>query len=358
MERESLGQVPGVKDAELLGALNDLGSIPTPVDVADRFGIAVRAIVEDRAQNRWAGEDSSEAAVFLHTPYPREIGNKLGAAPVSNLIASGNSILGKLFLLNPDASYGRVIDLPTKVDLIIDWLIDGGLGDQPVIFAYRKSRQLLARGKGARDVITRKDIIREQPPVATLPEISDAMNVIHTQYLISPTVCPPGVWEKERAGEYIPGVRPEKVIQRELAIGLGSWFHGIVRATVEETIPVGRIDVRLSYIRDGAWAYWAILELKVLRSSHNAPEGKKANPVSLTDNAEAVAEGVRQVNAFAKNWQAEPLLEIFDLRQDKQPNILEEKPVTQELSKCTPVPSCRIWPLFGSASDARLAGFP
>src|ERR1017187_4881252 len=53
MERESLGQVPGVKDAELLAGLNDLRGIPTPVNVADRLGIAVRAIVEDRAQIGW-----------------------------------------------------------------------------------------------------------------------------------------------------------------------------------------------------------------------------------------------------------------------------------------------------------------
>jgi hypothetical protein len=66
---------------------------------------------------------------------------------------------------------------------------------------------------------------------------------------------------------------------------------------------------------------------------------------------------VRQVNAFAKHCYAEPLLEIFDLRKDKRPNILEEQLVTQELAKCQPAPSCRTWPLFGSASDARRAGF-
>ena len=53
--------------------------------------------------------------------------------------------------------------------------------------------------------------------------------------------------EKKRSGEYIPGLvraLEKKVIQRELMIGLGSWFHGVVRATVEETVPVGRIDIR------------------------------------------------------------------------------------------------------------------
>ena len=110
MEPETQEQVPGVDDGELLAALEDLGSIPTtPVGVSDRFGIEVRAIVEDRAQRGWDGEDGgSDVAVFVHTLYPRETGNKFGAVPVCNLIASGGPILGKLFLLNfEDASYGR-----------------------------------------------------------------------------------------------------------------------------------------------------------------------------------------------------------------------------------------------------------
>lgn len=46
----------------------------------------------------------------------------------------------------------------------------------------------------------------------------------------------------------------------------------------------------------------------------------------------------RQVNAFAETWHAEPLLETFDARQVKKPNVLEEEPATRELSKCRPVP--------------------
>jgi hypothetical protein len=150
---------------------------------------------------------------------------------------------------------------------------------------------------------------------------------------------------------------PEKAIQQQLGTDLSSWFHGTVRAHLEEPVPLGRIDIRLLHLRDGGWTYWAILELKVLRSSHHAAEGQKASAVPLSENVEAAAEGVRQVNAFAKYWHAEPLLEIFDLRKVKLPNVLEEQPVIQELAKCQPAPNCRIWPLFGSASDARRAGF-
>jgi hypothetical protein len=359
VDTKPLGEVPGVGDREMLAALRDLASIPATADVADRFAFEVRGIVEDRAQTNWNGErSSSDVAVFLHTPYPRKVGSKLGATPVTNLIASGAPILGKLFLLNQDASYGYAIDFPTEPDGIINWLIDGDLGDQPVVFAYRGSKRLLARAKGAKGEITRRDMVRDKPPAATLEEVEEAMTFIHGEHLISPSVCPDGVWAKGRSAKYIPGPYPERAIQRFLKPNLNSWFRGVVRATAEEPTAVGRIDIRLSELRQGIWVIWAILELKVVRSSHNAARGRKVNPVSHADNVDAVAEGVRQVNAYAKTWKAEPLLEIFDLRKVKTPDVLGEATVKTELSKCMPVPLCRSWPLFGSAADARLAGYP
>jgi hypothetical protein len=356
MVRERQGQIPGVKDAELVAALADLAKLPeTTVDVADRFGSEVRAIVEDRAQRGWIGEGNEDVAVFLHTPYPRKVGEKVGATTVLNLVANGRPILGKIFFLNPDASFGQVIDLPVAVDEILDWLIAENLGGQPLVFAYRTSKLLLTRVGADADGIMRRDAIRDRPPAVTLQEISDALVHTHKEHLIAPGVCPPNVWET--AHEYVPGPRPEKVIQRQLGTDLRSWFRGTVRAEFESTLPLGRIDIRLLYRRDGAWTVWTVLELKLLRSYHNPPTGKKAKSVSLAANVEAVVEGVRQVNAFAKDNHAEPLLEVFDLRKVKQPDILKATAVAQELAKCQPVPNCRVWPLFGSAGDARRAGF-
>jgi hypothetical protein len=359
MELDSTEQVHGVDDHELRGALDGFSSLlPSSIQDCDKFAIEVRSILEDRAQQGWVGECEADVAVFLHTPYPKKTGDKLSGVPVSNLLASSRPVLGKLFILNRDASWGRVVDLPTDADGVIDWLIASELGDHPVIFAYRSSRRLLARAKGAKFEITAKEIIRDKPPLATLEEVGEALNLFHRENLLSPSVCPAGVWEQHRAADYIPGVRPEKAIQVVLRTALFSWFRGIVHAKIEDPTPVGRIDVRLLQKSDGAWAYWVILELKVLRSSHNAKKGKAAKPVNVAANAEEVAEGVRQVDSFARHWEAIPLLEIFDLRKDKRQDILAHDIVTTELAKHLPAPpACRVWPLFGSAKDARFVGY-
>ncbi len=358
MEPDSSEQVHGVKDQELQDALDGFVSLlPSSIDDSDKFVIEVRSILEDRSQRSWIGESNLDVSVFLHTPYPNKTGDQLSGVPVSNLLASTRPLFGKLFILNRDASWGRVMDLPADGEAMIDWLIDNDLGDNPVIFAYRASRLLLARGKGAKCEVTRKELIRDQPPLATLQEIGEALSLFHKENLLSPSVCPSGVWEASRASEYVPGIRPEKAIQAVLRTALFSWFRGVVHANIEDPTPVGRIDVRLLQKSGGAWAYWAILELKVLRSSHNATKGNVTKPVNLAANAEEIAEGIRQVDSFARHWEAIPLLEIFDLRKDKKHDVLKHDIVRSELKNHSPSPRCRVWPLFGSAKDARLAGY-
>jgi hypothetical protein len=250
------------------------------------------------------------------------------------------------------------MDLPTEPDAILEWLIGQGLGDYPAIFVYRGSGLMLASSYGAKHDVTAKDRIRNKPPIATLAEVGDALRLVHTERLVTPSGCPEGVWARERAAEYVPGPEPEKAIQKEVVKWLYSWFRGVLRPYVEEPIPPGRIDVRLLQQQaDGRWVYWAIIELKVVRSSHHAEKGKEATPVSAADNADAVAEGVRQAYAFAAYWNVEGLLEIFDLRKSKAVDVLREETVVAELAKCSQAPSCRVWQLFGSASDARLSGF-
>ena len=51
-------------------------------------------------------------------------------------------------------------------------------------------------------------------------------------------------------------------------------------------------------------------------------------------------------------------MDIYDLRKDKAEDILSHTVVVEELSRCSLKPECRVWPLYGSASDARIAGFP
>lgn len=359
MEPEPNDLIPGVEDRELIGAMRSLASVP-PSSLPDegRFAREVHRIAEARCQSGWRGEDESDVAVFLLSRYPREDGGRFGATPVSDLIASGRPVLGKLFFLNKDASSGRGVNLPVEPDCMVDWLIDEGFGEQPSIFIYRQKGLMLVRGDGAKSELTQREIIRDAPPVANLEQIRNALRHLHSNYLLTPSACPKGVWEERRAAQYVPGPLPEKAIQREVGTNLSSWFQGLLRTEWEAAISIGRIDVRLLQLgEDGRWCYWAILELKVIRSSHNARKGAKAKRVSIADNAEAVAEGVRQAFSFGRDQRTEALLEVFDLRQDKTNDVLKHQAVLDALARCSPNPYCRIWPLFGSASDARRAGF-
>lgn len=351
--------IPGVSESEVVGAIKKLTSIPaSALEEHERFLVAVRSLVELRAQTGWLNEGVQDVAVFVLTPYPRKVGEQLGAAAVSDLIATNDPILGRIFFMNRDASSGRGMPFPVGPNEILEWLVDKRLDRLPVVTVHRNSKLLISRAQGAMSD-TRRDVIRDKPPLATLDEIQEALVVSHRELLLTPTVCPSGVWEPGRAAEYVPGERPEKSIQREIATVLTSWFHGIVKAEMEDTIAVGRIDIRL--LRpdsEGHFAYWVILELKVIKSSVNAVKGVKANEVKARDNAAAVVEGIRQASAFGRDRRAEPFVDIYDLRKDKSDDVLLDALVVAELNSSSPKPQCRVWPLYGSASDARIAGWP
>jgi hypothetical protein len=351
--------IPGVSESELAGAVRSLTRIPEiALDARELFTIEVRSIVEFRAQSGWQNEGSDDMAAFLHVPYPRPMGDKFGAVPVYDLKATGDSILGKLFLLNRDASSGRAMSFPSKPNELLEWLADNGLGEYPLVIVHRNAKLLYYRKNGSQGD-ARSEKIRDIPPVVSVEELEDALRVSHRESLLTPMICPDGVWKKGAAAKYIPGPTPEKAIQKMLKIALTSWFRGLVRAEMEDSISVGRIDIRLlREDQEGNLGYWAILELKVIKSYHHATGKKKATAVADDENAAAVAEGVRQARAFGKDRNAEAFLDVFDLRKDKAANILDHALVVTELDQCALKPRSHIWPLFGSASDARLAGWP
>ncbi len=351
--------IPGVSESEVAGAVQSLTKIPvTALEDHERFMVAVRSLVESRAQSGWQHEGAEDVGVFLLARYPREVGERYGATAVSDLIATNDPILGKMFFLNRDASSGRGMVLPTTPNEIVEWVIDQKLDDLPMVVVHRNKKLLISRTRGAGGD-TRNDLIRDKAPVASVDEIYEALKVSHRALLLTPSICPAGVWESGRSAQYVPGPFPEKAIQRELATVLTSWFHGIVKAEMEDSISIGRIDIRL--LRpdtEGKFAYWVVLELKVIKSSHNAKKKVKPKAVKPAENAAVVAEGIRQAAAFGKDRGAEPFLEIYDLRKDKTDDILAHIVVVNELNKCALKPKCRVWPLFGSASDARIAGWP
>jgi hypothetical protein len=351
--------IPGVSEAELIDAVGSLvTNMPaTDVDDSDRFCIAVRGLVETRAQGGWCGEGTEDVGVFVLTPYPRRVGEKLGALPISNPVATQEPLLGRLLFLNRDASTGRVMALPVTADALLEWLEEQGLGSLPVVMVYRQKSIIINRRAGVQGDSS-SDSLRNEPVPVAPEEVIKALEQSHRTQLLTPTACPPGVWATQRASEYIPGPEPEKTIQKQLQTVFNSWFHGAIKAEVEDTTTIGRIDIRLLKINSQKHLeYWMIVELKVVKSSAHAAVGKKASSVSHSVNVQAVCEGVRQAFAFAQNRHANAMLEIFDLRKDKTKNVMKEKAVSDELGKCDPTPICHVWPLYGSSSDARVAGW-
>jgi hypothetical protein len=351
--------VPGVKDTDLAATVSQLPSLPTTsAEDAERFAREVRALAEKRAQASWPNESTSDLAVFVLTPYPREAGKRFMGTPVLDLLATDVPILGRLFFLTRDASNGQSIDFPTPDPAtILDWLNDNGFGNSTIVLLYRAKKTLVARRKGtSSDAVY--DSIRDKMPEATTGELLQALAHFHRVKLLIPSLCPPGVWERGRSSDYVPGRFPEKSIQMELRDALNFWFRGVIKAEVEDTTDIGRIDVRLLRSIGGPLFYWAIIELKVIKSRHNASKGKKPSSVSKAENIQAIRDGILQAHAYRANRQAEEgLLEVFDMRQDKVEDLFTDLMVKRTLSDSSPEPTYSLRVLFGDPKHARLAGW-
>jgi hypothetical protein len=351
--------IEGVDDAELAKVATSLPSLPVvDAETPDRFAQAVRAVLERRAQAGWPNETNADVSVFVFVERPRQIGDLLGAVPILDPIATADPLFGRLLLLNRDASGGRWINLPCPQGEILDWLSAQGLGDQPCVIAYRGTKTMVTRRDGVTDTSLAYPI-RDNPPTATIPELLSALSHFHKEKLLTPTVCVKGVWEPRRSSNHIPGRDPERQIQQALEFALNFWFHGVVRADVEDRTKIGRIDVRLMQpSSDGPLMYWAIIELKVIKSFAHAPRPDVPNPIRRSENIAVIVEGFRQAWAFAdERLSEEGLLEVFDLRVDKQDDLLTDRAVVRAVRRLNPVPRHHVRPVFGSARLARQAGF-
>ena len=360
MQPDTSKPVYGADDQLLASVVGSLPALPNVrAGVADRFAQGVRALVETRAQADWPGETGEkDVAAFVFVNRPRKVGDRFGAVPVTDLIATKQGLLGQLFFLNRDASTGRGLPLPVNPDALIEWLADNGLADQPLVIIHRDTMKMVTRRDGA-DGTALLSPIRSTIPDATLVELLDALNLFHLQQL-TPSTCTKGVWESGRAAAYIPGPKPEKTIQTALEFALNYWFHGVIKAETEDTTAIGRIDVRLlkRSKEEGSLAYWAIVELKIIKSFTNATADKKPSTVGPAANIKAIVKGLKQAWAYRENRFAEEgLLEVFDLRKDKKNDLMETDDVVATLEEYTPTPNYLVRPLFGSPDDARNAGF-
>lgn len=359
MPPEPLASVAGTDDSVLAAVAGILPKLPNVrAEDPDRFAQAARALVETRAQAGWPAEGEAEVAAFVMVDRPREFAGRFTSDAIMDPIATQEPLLGRLFLMNRDCSSGRSLPLPCAPGNLLDWLSENGLGDRPVAVAYRTTSTMTVRRKGIEDLM-RPHKIRNNPPLATVEELLDALNHFHLSGLLTPTCCVSGVWEPKRAAKYIPGSQPERSIQDALAVALGMWFQGLVRVGVEDPTNIGRIDVRLlKRSAEGSLSYWAIVELKVIKAFANAKGRAKAAPVSRTVNVEAIKKGLRQTWAYQSNREAEEgLLEIFDLREDKSEDLMADGDVLKVLGDLAPVPRYTVRPLFGSSEHARAAGF-
>ena len=352
--------VPGIDDQQLAAVAGLLPKLPNiGAEPADRFAQEVLKLVENRAQKNWPNEGEADLAVFVKVGYPRQVGEKHGAIPFVDPIATDQPLLGRLFFANRDASLGRSMPLPTEANAILEWLDDNELGGCPIVIAYRSSKKMVTRRSGTHDT-ARCDMIRDQEPSATLSELLEALKYFHRTQILTPMSCPGGVWEPKRAHEYVPGPKPEKSIQSALKLALNFWFRGVVRAEHEDSTNIGRIDVRLlkKSEKEDSLAYWVIMELKIIKSFTNPQQGSNPSPVPITTNIDALVKGVMQAGSYQENRSAEKsFLEIYDLRKDKKDNLKQWPEVLRAMETFSMPPEIHVWSVFGSSENARAAGY-
>ena len=359
MKDEVGNEIEGVSSELLAAVASVVPALPYMRGTfADRFAQEVRSLIDSRAQNNWPGESDEDVAVFVQVKYPRKTGEDYRGTDFVDPVAQDIQLLGRLFFCNFDASHGQFISMPTSPNGIINWLEENNLGNRPFVIAYRTSKKIVTRLNGT-ESYSRNENIREIKPSATLDELTEALKYFQLNNVLTPTLCLKGVWERGLADKYIPGPKPEKTIQADLERTLSSYFHGVVRAVIENRTGIGRIDISLlKKDPNSRFKFWVILELKVVKSFTNARSASDATPVSTRKNCNAIVEGIKQAYSYRENWDAEyGMLEVYDMRKDKSESLLGEQTVLSTLSKYNKPPNIRVWSVFGSASDARDAGY-
>lgn len=353
-------KVEGVDDKDLVHATSALFTMPnTRADDPDRFAQAIRTLVERRAQAGWPSEsDEHEVAAFVMVDRPRQHQTAFSSDPIVDPAATTKPILGKVLLLTRDGAHGQIFPMPCVPDELLVWLEDKGFGGAPLVIAYRPTAKLTVRTAGIQAAVTREEVIRNVPPAATVEALREALGRFRLDQLLTPGQCESGVWEPKRASAYVPGERPEHAIQNGLSRYLSSWFHGVIKVICEHSTNIGRIDVKLLVNDDGKpLTYWAILELKVIKTFAHAKGKAKPGGIGRPENIEAIKKGLRQAWSYQKNSQTDHgVLEVFDMRRDKSDDLFADADVLKQLSKLSPKPEYHVRPMYGSAEDARLAG--
>lgn len=364
MAAETGGQISDVRDADLASVTRTLVAQPdVEADDRERFFGQVQALVEDRARRGWPSEGDAVVSIFVRTSYPRQAAGALtGPKPSVDMIATDEPLMGRVFLLDRNASQGWSADLPgSDPGEIIEWLSELPFGGSQVILVYRDTLLLIERANGAHQGMTRKEPIRTEPPPVTREGLFEALDNFHMSHVLTPQNCPEGLWRKGYAEAYHTGPTPEVSLQAQLRTFLTGWFRGQLRVDREIPTEIGRIDIGLLIPPSdpsGGLTFWGIVELKVVKSFRYSKTGAGPVRVGPLANARDVAKGVQQAFAFRTNRGcACAVLEIYDMRADKTTDPRQHDEVKAVLPTCSPPPDMRLTPLFGSAQQARDAGF-
>ena len=364
MAAEITDQIADVSDADLAAVTRTLVSQPdVDTDDRDRFFGQVQTLVEDRARREWPGENDAGVSIFVRADYPRQAASALrGAKPSADMIGTNEPLMGRVFLLDRNASQGWSAELPsTDPGEIIEWLGALPFGGSQVILVYRNTLVMIERANGAQQGMTRREPIRAHPPPVTREGLFEALDDFHMTHVLTPQNCPEGLWRKGHAEAYHAGPTPEVSLQAQLRTFLIGRFRRQLRVEREITTEIGRIDIGLLIPPAdsiGGLTYWGVVELKVVKSFRHPKKGGDPIKVGPLANARDVAKGVQQAYAFRKNRGcACAVLEIYDMRADKKVDPREHEEVKKVLATCTPPPDMRLMPLFGSAQLARDAGY-
>jgi hypothetical protein len=362
MTAESSGPITDVRDDDLKAVTRTLVSQPDlSADKVDRFFGQIQALAEDRARRNWPSEAAETMALFIRTDYTRPAGKDVNdKKPAADMIGTDEPLLGRMFVLDTNASQGWSIALPhSEPGELIEWLTKSQFAGCQAVILYRQTLLLIDRANGASGGMTRKEPIRDTFPSVTKPSLIEALDLFQMREVLTPKGCPEGVWQPSFAHMYYAGPSPETSIQARLKTFLNGWFRGLLRAEVEDSTEIGRIDIRLLTPTGptGGLSYWGIIELKVVKSFRHSKTGGAPVKVAPIQNARDVAKGIQQAHAFGKNRGcACTVLQIFDMRKDKVADPRTHKEVISVLPSCVPHPEMRLTPIFGSAQDARDAG--
>ncbi len=350
---------------QLIGeVVSDAGALPDFVsDREGRFFSEVRKLLEARAIANWPQEVDGQQneAVFVLSKYPRQPGD-LSVDQLTRVIdlpSSDHRVFGRIFFLSQDASNGTMMGTPCPIDDILDWLGDHDFTDCAVVIARKSTMQVSLR-RTVNDDSTQHKKIRSEQVSVSVESLKDALSDFHLDGLLTPSACEGNIWEKGRTSDYVPALNTEKEIQKRLRRQLRAWFQGQLTVENEDSTKIGRIDVRLlaSDPESPGLKYWTIIELKVVRSFRNAPKGKSPDAVHKSTVTKEVVKGVQQATSFTKNRELnEGFLEVYDMRKDKSVDIMENPRVKQEVAKATVTLHASVREMFGSADDARKAGY-